>query len=140
MKVIDSILFLITAIVQVDEADTKEVNFIRQKIFERLEKVKTHAHDNSDSQSIAIYLKFHVPETMIRVNALYGESRTAPQFQLPTDLKIACRKHLENLKSHLSEEELKGLIHEAIEADGVVSPQEIVLRDFLYEEISRIYG
>jgi len=141
MKEIDSILFLITAIVEADEANHAELEYVKRKVFERLEKAQTHSHDSMAPEKIAIYLKLNVPEIVEKIVSLYDEAWKSPKFHLPTQLKTALRSHLENLKKHqMSESDLREIIHEAMEADGAVSHQEITLRDFLYKEIQRIYG
>jgi hypothetical protein len=141
MQEIDSILYLITAIVEADEANHAEMEFVKRKVFERLEKVQTHVHERTAPEKIAVYLKFHVPEVAGEIAALYKEAWAAPKFQLPNQLKLSLRSHLENLKRHhMSERELREIIHEAMDADNQISPQEIILRDFLYKEIQRIYS
>ncbi len=139
MKEIDSILYIMTAILAVDETTTKEVDFLKHTIFERLEKVDSHM--KVDMNKIAIYMKHNIPEMIKDVLEHYGKPVAADRFVLPETIKNKCKMHIENLKEcGFPKNEIKAIIQETIMADSHVSPQEAVLSDFLYGEIDRVFG
>lgn len=138
MKDIDSVLYLLGAVLAVDGLTTKEMDYIKQNIFTKLE--KAHLHVELEPHKMAIYLKHTIPDMVSDIHDIYTSKTSSAAFQIPESIKKNCIKHITHLKDHISKDDLESLIKETIMVDGVISPQEEILCAFIFSEIDRIFG
>jgi hypothetical protein len=137
MHDIDSILYLLGTILAVDGLTEKEVDFVKQNIFSKLE--KAHLHVELEPHKIAIYMKHKVPDMLSDIHDIYKANSSKSTFIIPEIIKQNCIKNINNMKDQIKKEDLKNLITDTIKVDGKISPNEIVLRDFIFLEIDKAF-
>jgi hypothetical protein len=138
MNDIDSVLYLLGAVLAVDGLTPKEIDYIKQNVFNKLE--KAHLHVELEPHKIAIYMKHKIPDMVSEIHDIYTAKTNTADFKIPESIKNNCIKHIKHLKDHIKKEDLVSLIKETILVDGQISSQEEILCEFIFAEIDKTFS